>query len=76
MERDIQELFENKARKGEGAYAIAYALMVLADAQTDSARAIQKLGLAGASTPFGAVEALGIQIEKAAEIIAAAIPSL
>ena len=71
----IQDFFEDKARKGAGAVAIAYALMALADAQAASARAIQKLGLGDASTPFGAVEALGMQIEKAAEIIARAMPS-
>lgn len=70
-EKHIKDLFEDKARAGDGSFAIAYAVLDLADAQVATARALNKLGLGDASTPFGALEALGMQIEKAAEIIAA-----
>lgn len=70
-EKHIKDLFEDKARAGDGSYAIAYALLDLADAQAAASRALNKLGVGDASTPFGALEALGMQIEKAAEIIAA-----
>jgi hypothetical protein len=65
----IKDVFEAKARNGDGAFAIAYALIDLADAQEATARALQKLGLADASTHLGALEALGMQIEKAATIL-------
>ena len=68
-EKHIKDLFEDKARAGDGSFAIAYALLDLADAQAATSRALFKLGLADASTPFGALEALGMQIEKAAEIL-------
>lgn len=65
----IKDLFEERARKGDGLFAIAYALVDLADSQEATARALKKLGLADAATPFGAIEALGLQIEKAATIV-------
>lgn len=41
--KDIRELFEEKARKGDGAYAIAFALMDLSDSQEAAAKALQRL---------------------------------
>jgi hypothetical protein len=67
--KDIREIFEERARKGDGAFAVAYALMDLSDSQEATAKALQRLGNAGASTDFGAIEALGMQIEKAANIL-------
>lgn len=67
--KPIKDLFEEKARKGDGAYAIAYALIDLSDSQEATAKALQRLGNGGASTDFGAIESLGMQIEKAANIL-------
>lgn len=65
----IKDVFEERARKGDGAFAIAFALMDLSDSQEATAKALQRLGLGNASTDFGAIEALGMQIEKAANIL-------
>jgi hypothetical protein len=67
--KPIKDVFEEKARKGDGVFAIAYALMDLSDSQEATAKALQRLGLGNASTDFGAIEALGMQIEKAANIL-------
>lgn len=71
----IKDFFEEKARKGDGAFAIAYALVDLADSQEATAKAIQKLGLADASTHLGALEALGMSVEKAADVLGGQIES-
>lgn len=66
---ELRTLFEKKARAGEPGFAIAWALMDLADAQEATARAIQRLGNADASTHFGAIEALGMEVGKVAEAL-------
>lgn len=70
MELHIKDLFEKKARAGDGLFAIAYALVDLADSQEATAKALKKLGLADAATDFGALEALGMAIERAGQSIA------
>ena len=70
MEDHIRDVFEEKARKGEGQFAIAFALLELADAQSACARELNRLGFNGAATEFGAMEALTMGIEKAGEMIA------
>jgi hypothetical protein len=45
---DLRSLFAKKAEQGDGASAIAWALMYLADAQEDTARAIKELAEAAA----------------------------
>lgn len=50
----------------DGLFAIARGLHAVA-------RSIQYLGNGEASTPFGAIEALGMQIEKSASMITAAL---
>jgi hypothetical protein len=40
---DLRSLFAKKAEQGDGTSAIAWALMYLADAQEDTARAIKEL---------------------------------
>ncbi|MDB5562938.1 MAG: hypothetical protein JWN11_2356 [Hyphomicrobiales bacterium] len=65
-------LFLSKAEKGEGAFAIAFALLELAEAQQDTATAIGRLGNGSASTPFGAIENLAMQVEKIASAISEA----
>jgi|GEM_PF-3216430 len=63
---DIRELIEKKARAGDGAFAIAYALLDLSDSQEATAKALQRLGNGNASTDLGAIENLSMQVEKAA----------
>lgn len=76
MDHRLREDFEKKARDGEGSFAIAVAILELADSQTATARALNKLGVADASTPFGAIEALAAEtrgIAKAVESLAGSV---
>lgn len=67
---DIEILFEARARADNGgSYAIAYALLQQTHALAQVARALRDLGNGDAATHMGALEALGAQIEKAANII-------
>lgn len=72
----IDDFIEDKAKKGDGLFAIAYALLQVSEAGAFAARELRRLGNAEATTPFGALEALGMQIEKAAQIIADAWPTV
>lgn len=76
QQKHIEDLFEEKARSGEGSYAIAYALLRLAEAQKDSAIALKDLGLADAATPMGAIEFLSREIRDTGRSIADAISEL
>lgn len=71
--KPLRELFEDKARAGDGAYAIAWALLDLSDSQEATAKALQRLGNGDASTHYGAIEGLAMKIEQAAEIIGSQI---
>jgi len=66
---DLDELFEKKARAGEGAYAIAYALLQLAGAQDKTAVALYALGNGNAATHMGAIENLAREVKKVGEAI-------
>ena len=65
----MRDLFAEKARAGDGSFAVAWALMHLADAQLGTAAAIQRLGVGSASTHFGAIEALAMEVTKVAEAL-------
>lgn len=71
--RHFENFCEDKARKGDGSYAIAFALLKLADAQERTANQIKDLGLASAASPFGAIEALIMQMKETGETLATAI---
>jgi len=73
MAQHIMDLFEDKARAGDGQYAIAYALMESSRVQKDIAYQLSRLGLADAATPMGAMEALGVSLEKGLDGVASAI---
>lgn len=75
QQQDIREIIEKKARAGDGAYAIAYALLDLSDSQEATAKALNRLGNADASTHLGAIENLSMQTVHAAETIAGSIES-
>lgn len=69
MTQHIKDFCEDRARKGEAGFAIAYALLDLADAQEATVKALNRLGWNDAATKMGALEGLGLQIEKAAQIV-------
>ena len=69
----IHDFFEQRARAGDGAFAIAYALLNLTDAQIATARALNKLGVSDASTPFGAMENLAMELKRAGESVSGAV---
>jgi hypothetical protein len=58
----IHDYFEDEARKGNAGFAIAFALLQLADAQKSTAMWIKHLGNGDASTTFGAIEGFGMHI--------------
>ena len=70
MSDRIRTLIAQGAEAGESGFAVAFALLEIAAAQRETAAAIQRLGNGDASTHSGALEDLGMQIEKAARIIA------
>jgi hypothetical protein len=76
MTQHIQDFCEDRARKGEGAFAVAFALLELARAQDRTATALKNLGNGDAATPMGAIEALGAVLKDGAEQIADAISGL
>jgi hypothetical protein len=45
----------------------------LTDAQTSTARALNKLGVVDASTPFGALENLAMELKRASETVSGAL---
>lgn len=54
----MRDLFEQRARKGDAGFAMAYALLEVADAQFAIRDALQSLGNGDASTKMGAIENL------------------
>jgi hypothetical protein len=73
LAQHIQDFCEDKARHGDGSFAVAFALLELSRAQERTATALKNLGLADATTPFGAIEALIIQMKETGETIARAL---
>ncbi|WP_213741905.1 hypothetical protein [Bradyrhizobium sp. dw_411] len=69
----IEDFFEERARAGDGPFGIAYAILNLADAQIATARALNKLGVADASTPFGAMENLAMELKRVGEAVSGAL---
>jgi hypothetical protein len=65
---ELRVVIEQKART-EAGYAIAYAILDLSDSQEATARALNRLGNGSASTDFGAIESLGMQLTAAARIV-------
>lgn len=69
----FHDFCEDRARQGDGAFAVAYALLDLAKAQGSTASALRQLGLGDAATSMGALEALMVQMKETGERIADAI---
>jgi hypothetical protein len=70
------ELEERAREKGGGLYAIAFAILELADAHKAVARHLKNLGNGDASTPFGALEGLGMHIGEKLDNLTTAISEL
>ena len=77
----MRKLFEKKAKEGDGAFAIAWALMDLSDAQEATARQLRMLGNGDSIDPRstlqpGAIENLGKQVAEAATKVAGALEDI
>lgn len=59
--KTIEQQIEEKAPRDPG-FAIAYALLLLAQAQERTASAVRALGNGDAATSMGAIEALGMHL--------------
>lgn len=76
MAQHIQDFCEDKAREGNGSFAIAYAILELARASSATARALERLGTAGADTNMGAIELLSNELRDGAQLLADAIEAM
>jgi len=76
MPQHIEDLCEERARKGDGAFAVAYALLRLADAQDRTARQIEWLGTGSTVFPDGAIGSLVLQMARTGDQIAEALTRL
>jgi hypothetical protein len=54
----LRDLFEERARKGDAGFAVAYALLDVADAQYAIREALRSLGNGDTATKMGAIENL------------------
>jgi hypothetical protein len=71
----LRDLIEERASH-DGGYAVAYALLQLADAQKATAHWLQYLGNGSASTHHGALEAFGMHIGEKLDAMAEGITEL
>jgi hypothetical protein len=68
--KNIRDYFEDRARSGDGAFAVAFALMELAEAQKSSARALDQIGFndgRNSSGPPGTTEKIAMELARIAE---------
>lgn len=75
-EQHIEDLFEDRARKGDGSFAIAFALMQTAREQKNIAYQLERLGLGDAASSMGAIELLSKTIDEAGRNISASLGEL
>lgn len=62
MSKTTQDVFEERAKIGDGAYAIAFAILQLSDATNRVAEKIGRLGFDGPGGDQGALEYAGSQL--------------
>jgi hypothetical protein len=62
----LHDVIEERART-DGSYAVAYALLKLADAQTRTARSLERMGMNDASGPMGAIEMVSYELKRIAD---------
>lgn len=76
MPQHIEDLFEDKARAGDGSFAIAYALLRLTGEQKNTAYQIRQLGFGDAATAMGGIEHLTLHLTRTGEAIAEALQAI
>ena len=64
MAKPIEDVFEDKARAGDGSFAVAFALMQLTREQKRLADKLGQLGFDGPGMNMGALEYIGVQIRE------------
>jgi hypothetical protein len=69
--KDIHDLFEDKARAGDALYAIAFAILKVADHQRESASALDRMGMNRMvpGGPPGTSEMIAMQMETIADAL-------
>lgn len=73
---DVAADFLQRARNGSGVFAIAYAVLVLAEAQDRTARGLRALGTGNAASDMGAIEFLAAHVGEKLGELATAIEAL
>lgn len=73
MTQHIRDFCEDKARAGDSRYAVAYAILELAQQHAKVARALDTIGLNNMNPegPPGALEEIGMQMKALVEAISA-----
>jgi hypothetical protein len=69
----IADLFEDRAREGDGRFAVAFAILQLADQQKSIALALDRLGVNSAVPQAGpgAFEFIGMEFSRIADALQA-----
>jgi hypothetical protein len=65
--QSIEECFEEKARAGDGSFAVAFALLQVAQEQKAIAKALQNIGISESEHHVGALEKLAMNVARIAE---------
>jgi hypothetical protein len=71
--KNIHDYFEDKARSGDGAFAVAFALLELAEAQKNAARALDQIGFNDgrhSNGPPGTTEKIAMELARVADALA------
>jgi hypothetical protein len=67
MTKPLEDLFEDKARAGDGLYAIALGLLKLSNEQERLTKKVGQLGFDGPGGNMGAFEYIGVKLGGIAE---------
>jgi len=68
--KDLKDYIETRARGGEAAFAVAFALLELSEAQKQTANALERLGFNGDGKGPGPTEKMAIEMERIANALA------
>ncbi|MGB3490804.1 MAG: hypothetical protein WBA62_22165 [Xanthobacteraceae bacterium] len=69
----IQDYFEDQARSGDGAFAVAFALLELATAQRAAAKALDQIGFNDGrerNGPPGTTEKIAMELARLTDVLA------
>ncbi|MEO5492955.1 MAG: hypothetical protein ABIR08_02890 [Sphingomonas sp.] len=69
MAKAIEDVFEDKARAGDGQFAIAFALMALAREHERLANKVGQIGFDGPANNMGALEYIGVRLGDVASAL-------